>query len=77
MAVKWAKCLRISIWAIGGAIATSMSGCGGGAGEEGVIINGDFPIVYAQRNTAALGNPTDGVRFSPGGDLYMKNVHHQ
>ena len=74
MAVKWAKSIHFTIWAISGVVAATISGCGGGAGEEGVIINGDFPIVYAQRNTEALGNPTDGVRFSPGGDLYMKNV---
>ncbi|MDW3094867.1 MAG: hypothetical protein R8G33_04255 [Gammaproteobacteria bacterium] len=75
MAVKWAKSLHICMLAIGGALAVSVTGCGGGTtDEDGVIINGDFPIVYAQRNTAALGNPTDGVRFSPGGDLYMKNV---
>ena len=76
MAVKWAKCLQACIWAISGVLGLTMTGCGGGGiGEEGgVIINGDFPIIYAQRNTAALGNPTDGVRFSPGGDLYMKSV---
>jgi hypothetical protein len=74
MAVKWSKHIQIGMLAIGGVIASSMSGCGGGVGEDGVLINGDFPIIYAQRNTVALGNPTDGVRFSPGGDLYMKNV---
>ena len=74
MAVKWTKSLQIGVWVISGAIAASISGCGGGADEDGVLINGDFPIIYAQRNTEALGNPTDGVRFSPGGDLYMKNV---
>ena len=35
MAIKWAKSLHIGMWAIGGAIAASISGCGGGAGEEG------------------------------------------
>lgn len=74
MAVKWSKCLQTCVLLISGAVGVTMTGCGGGVGEDGVIINGDFPIVYAQRNTDALGNPTDGVRFSPGGDLYMKNV---
>ena len=74
MAVKWTKYVQSCVWVFFGAISITLSGCGGGAGEEGVIINGDFPIVYAQRNTEALGNPTDGVRFSPGGDLFMKNV---
>lgn len=49
-------------------------GCGGGTGEEGVLVNGDFSLVFAQRNTEALGNPTDGVRFSAGGDLFIKSV---
>lgn len=75
MSVKWTRSLQACVWAIFGATSiTTITGCGGGAGEDGVIINGDFPIVYAQRNTEALGNPTDGVRFSAGGDLYMKNV---
>ena len=37
-------------------------------------VNGDFPIVYAQRNIDAIGNPTDGVTFSPGGDLMYKDA---
>jgi hypothetical protein len=54
-----------------------VAGCGGagtGEDEDGVIINGDFALVYAERNISALGNPTDGVRFSPGGDLFIKSV---
>ena len=74
MVVNWNKRVQLAMWAVAAAIGVTISGCGGGSGEEGVIINGDFPIVYVQRNTEALGNPTDGVRFSPGGDLYMKNV---
>ena len=37
-------------------------------------INGNYPIVYAERNLAAAGNPTDGVIFSPGGDLMYKDA---
>ncbi len=37
-------------------------------------INGDYPIVYAERNLDAAGNPTDGVIFSPGGDLMYKDA---
>ncbi len=74
MAKEWTNSLRACGWAMCGLVGLALTGCGGGEGEEGVIINGDFPIVYAQRNTQALGNPTDGVRFSPGGDLFMKNV---
>ncbi len=75
MAIKWLKNTRLFVCTIAGIIIISTTGCGGGGvGEDGVIINGDFPIVFAQRNMDALGNPTDGVRFSPGGDLFMKDV---
>lgn len=37
-------------------------------------VNGDFPIVYAQRNLDAIGDPTDGVTFSAGGDLMYKDA---
>ena len=74
MAKKWLKNTRLYVCAMTGIIAFALNGCGGGTTEDGVIINGDFPIVFAQRNTEALGNPTDGVRFSPGGDLFMKDV---
>ncbi|MEM8844800.1 MAG: hypothetical protein AAGB35_07120 [Pseudomonadota bacterium] len=55
-------------------IVTGCGGAGSGGEEQGVIINGDFALVYAERNMNALGNPTDGVRFSPGGDLFIKSV---
>ncbi len=42
--------------------------------EGYATINGDFAMVYAQRNLAAAGNPTDGVIFSPGGDLMYKDA---
>ena len=37
-------------------------------------VNGDFPIVYAERNLDAIGDPTDGVTFSAGGDLMYKDA---
>jgi len=42
--------------------------------EGFTTINGDFPVVYAQRNLDAIGNPTDGVTFSAGGDLMYKDA---
>ncbi len=74
LAIKWLINTRLFVCAIAGIIALTLNGCGGSTTEDGVIINGDFPIVFAQRNIEALGNPTDGVRFSPGGDLFMKDV---
>lgn len=37
-------------------------------------VNGDFPVIYAERNLDAIGDPTDGVTFSPGGDLMYKDA---
>ena len=37
-------------------------------------VNGDFALVYAERNLETAGNPTDGVIFSPGGDLMYKDA---
>ncbi|MFK7816193.1 MAG: hypothetical protein AB8B92_07640 [Gammaproteobacteria bacterium] len=37
-------------------------------------VNGDFAIVYAERNLEAVGDPTDGVTFSAGGDLMYKDA---
>lgn len=42
--------------------------------EGFTTINGDFAMVYAERNIEAAGNPTDGVIFSPGGDLMYKDA---
>jgi len=39
-----------------------------------VVIEGDFPIVYVNRSIDAVGNPTDGIMFTPGGDLYIRDL---
>ena len=54
-----------------------LNGCGSGDGQtanEAVVVEGDFPIVYAKRDVDAVGNPTDGVIFRPGGDLIMLDL---
>lgn len=49
--------------------------CGGGSGtDQTVVIEGDFSIAYVQRDVDAVGNPTDGIVFQPGGDLFIKNL---
>lgn len=68
------KIAQVVAWALTAVFALLAAGCGGGTSEDGVLVNGDFSVVYAQRNTEALGNPTDGVRFSAGGDLFIKAV---
>ena len=37
-------------------------------------VNGNYPMVYVQRNLDAVGDPTDGVTFSAGGDLMYKDA---
>lgn len=48
-----------------------LHGCDGGSS---VVVEGDFPIVYVDRSIDAVGNPTDGVMFTPGGDLYIRDL---
>ncbi|MDH3452296.1 MAG: hypothetical protein OEN20_07730, partial [Gammaproteobacteria bacterium] len=48
-----------------------LHGCDDGSGS---VVQGDFPLVYVNRSIAAVGNPTDGVTFAPGGDLYIKDL---
>lgn len=74
MAITRSWITQFLAWAISSLVAILVAGCGGTTAEEGVLVNGDFAMVFAQRNVEALGNPTDGVRFSPGGDLFMKSV---
>ena len=77
MAIDNTKFLQSIVGLFSALAVLIVTGCGGastGEDEDGVIINGDFALVYAERNITALGNPTDGVRFSPGGDLFIKSV---
>lgn len=39
-----------------------------------LVGGGDFPMVYVRRASHAIGNPTDGVTFIPGGDLFFRNL---
>ncbi len=56
------------------AVLTSCKTGSSSSSEGFTSVNGDFPIVYAQRNLDAVGNPTDGVTFSAGGDLMYKDA---
>ncbi|ACL71648.1 conserved hypothetical protein [Thioalkalivibrio sulfidiphilus HL-EbGr7] len=51
------------------ALVALLSGCI--VNDDGVVIEGDFPVAYVQRNVSTAGNPTDGIMFSPGGDLFI------
>lgn len=59
----------------------SLGGCGGGDSDPNgglaagpALINGRFQIAYVKRPVAAIGAPTDGVTFQPGGDLYVRDL---
>ena len=57
-------------------LAGAIAGCGGGgssgSSSQRVVVEGDFPIVFAKRSVGSAGNPTDGTRFNAGGDImYM------
>jgi hypothetical protein len=58
-------------------VLTMLPSCKTGSSESSdgfTTVNGDFPMVYAQRNLDAIGDPTDGVTFSAGGDLMYKDA---
>ncbi|GAA3937626.1 hypothetical protein GCM10022277_37460 [Litoribacillus peritrichatus] len=56
-----------------------ISGCSsepgsGTSSEDGLLVEGQFPVVYVKRSTDSLGNPTDGIRTNAGGDLYFREI---
>ena len=53
-------------------ILAGLSGCS--SGGDSATVNGDVPIAYVMRPVGSLGNPTDSITFTPGGDLYIRNV---
>ena len=48
-----------------------LSGCSAGTSDS-VTIDGDVAIAYVKRPTGSLGNPTDAITFTAGGDLFMR-----
>jgi hypothetical protein len=53
------------------ALAAMLGACSSGSGDS-VTVEGDVAIAYVKRPVATLGNPTDAITFSAGGDLYMR-----
>ena len=51
--------------------AIVMGACSSG---DSVVVLGDFSVAYVDRSIGAVGNPTDGIRFVAGGDLFIKEV---
>lgn len=52
-------------------IAAVMSACNG-KGEDSVTVEGDVPVAYVKRPVSTLGNPTDAITFTAGGDLFIR-----
>ena len=65
---------HVSLSLLAGALAIPvLSGCSSGSGDaSGVTVNGDVAIAYVKRPVNSLGNPTDAIMFTAGGDLYMR-----
>jgi hypothetical protein len=70
------KTLNIAKFSYGIVLTTALliilTGCSSGGGSDSVTVEGDVPIAYVKRPVATLGNPTDSVMFSAGGDLYIR-----
>lgn len=68
--------LALSIFAI--TVLGTLASCGGGSGEANttgkVVIEGDKPIAYVERNSSTTGNPTDAALCSAGGKLLMRKL---
>jgi len=48
-----------------------LTGCSSGSSDP-VTVDGDVAIAYVKRPTSTLGNPTDAIMFTAGGDLYLR-----
>lgn len=72
------KTLNIPMFGFGVAFATAsliLTGCGSGAnGTSAATEANNVPVAYVKRPVATAGNPTDSITFSPGGDLYMREI---
>jgi len=57
--------------ALGFSLLLLLSACSTGSSDS-VTVDGDVAIAYVKRPTGSLGNPTDAITFTAGGDLYMR-----
>ena len=48
----------------------NISACGNNS--ESLSVNDDVAIAYVKRPVSSIGNPTDAMRFSKGGNLFMR-----
>ena len=64
---------RLAAVAVAAALLGGLAACSS-PNDDSVAIEGNYPIVFAKRNSEALGSPTDAIEFEPGGDLMMMNL---
>ncbi len=53
-------------------ILAALGGCSSSGND--VVVEGNFPVVFAKRSATVAGNPTDSVSFAAGGDLMMVDL---
>jgi hypothetical protein len=53
------------------ALPALVAGCSSGSSSS-VTVDGDVSIAYVKRPVSSVGNPTDAITFTPGGDLYIR-----
>ncbi len=58
----------------GNEVALDGSTVGESDTDSGSLVNADFSIAYVDRSVESAGNPTDGIIFNPGGDLFVKDL---
>jgi len=63
--------LRVGLW-VSLLLSLLLSGCS--QPESAVVVEGNFPIVYVQRQNSTMGSPVDGIRWAAGGDLFWRDL---
>jgi hypothetical protein len=50
-----------------------LAGCSSGSSSDSTTVEGDVPIAYVKRPVASIGNPTEAITFTAGGDLFIRD----
>ncbi len=73
----FAKQLIITL-SLAATLALTLVGCGGsGSGNssgQSLSVGEDVKIAYVKRKVSAIGNPTDSLMFTAGGDLFVRSL---
>ena len=61
------------VYGVGVVCVLGLTACGGGgSSSDSVTVEGNVSVAYVKRPVTTLGNPTDSITFTPGGDLYTR-----